>query len=263
MTVTESPAVVHSPGAPPPDGPLCKGRAIVIGASSGIGAALVRRLVADGYRVAALARRGERLAELEQELGEAALTRVHDVTDRQVVPVLFEDLVRGLGGLDLLVYAAGIMPKVGPQEYDTEKDVAILETNLCGMIAWGNEAARLFGSQRRGTICGISSIAGVRGRRGQPVYGTSKAAMDHYLEALRNRLDEYGVHVVTIRPGFVETEMTAGLGLRGAISADQAARGIQRAIERHATVRYLPRRWWLVAQIVRSIPSFFFRRMSI
>ena len=255
--------MTDTPKTPSSPSPRVPGRAIVVGASSGIGAALVEQLAAAGYRVAALARRGERLEALATSAGGQVVTRVHDVGQTAEVPGLFEDLVTELGGLDLLVYAAGIMPAVGPREYDTAKDLSMLQVNLGGCVAWCNEAARLFGTQRSGTICGISSIAGVRGRKGQPVYGTSKAAMDHYLEALRNRLAEVGAHVVTIRPGFVDTEMTADLGLKGAISADAAASRIMSAIRWRANVRYVPLKWWAVAQVVRAIPSFLFKRMSI
>ena len=116
---------------------------------------------------------------------------------------------------------------------------------------------------RRKFSCGISSIAGVRGRKPQPAYGTSKAAMDHYLEALSGRLAEVGAHVVTIRPGFVETEMTAELGLKGAISADAAARSILRAVRWRANVRYVPWKWWAVAQVIGAIPRLVFKRMTI
>jgi NAD(P)-dependent dehydrogenase (short-subunit alcohol dehydrogenase family) len=139
----------------------------------------------------------------------------------------------------------------------------MLDTNLCGCVAWCNEAARLFTTQRAGTICGISSIAGVRGRKGQPVYGTSKAAMDHYLESLRNRLAVVGVHVCTIEPGFVDTPMTEGLGLKGAISAKSAAAQILRAARRRVNTRYVPRKWELIAAVVRYIPSVLFKRLDI
>lgn len=254
---------MSSTAAPTASDATVRRRAVVVGASSGIGAALVRRLVADGYAVAALARRRDRLEALRADLGDAVITREHDVTDTAAVPALFEELARELGGLDLLVYAAGFMPEVGPREYDTEKDLRMIAVNLHGCVAWCNEAARLFTSQRSGTICGISSIAGVRGRKGQPVYGTTKAAMDHYLDALRARLAEVGAHVCTIRPGYVQTEMTAGLDLSGAITADQAAAGIARAVRRRADVRYVPLKWWAIAQVVRAIPGFLFKRLSI
>ena len=153
-------------------------RAIIVGASSGIGAALVRQLVAEGAHVAALARRSEELEELRAGAsgapGEVSV-HVHDVCDVEAVPALFEELVAGLGGLDLLVFAAGIMPSIGRDEYDTQADLAMLEINLGGCVAWCNPAANLFTTQRGGTIVGISSIAGARGRKGNPMYGTTKA----------------------------------------------------------------------------------------
>ncbi|MEM7306219.1 MAG: SDR family NAD(P)-dependent oxidoreductase [Planctomycetota bacterium] len=251
--------------------PPGKRRAIVVGASSGMGEAIVRQLAAEGYRVAALARRAERLEELRAAASEAAertggavIVRAHDVANTDEVPALFEELVRELGGLDLLVFAAGIMPKIEPKEYDTAKDLDILSVNVAGCVAWCNPTAHLFQTQREGTIVGISSIAGDRGRKGNPVYCTSKAAMNTYLEALRNRLSEVGVHVCTIKPGYVDTAMTKGMdGLFWLISAEQAARQILAAARNRVNTRYVPVRWNLVGLVLRLVPSFLFRKASI
>ena len=250
--------------------PSCT-RAIVVGASSGIGAALVEELAARGMRVAALARRESELKQLAERLapvctasGGRVVVRVHDAARTADVPALFEELHEALGGIDLVVYAAALMPKTAPDEYDTEKDLAQLAVNVGGCIAWGNAAARLFSSQRRGTLVGISSIAGERGRKGNPVYGATKAAMNHYLEALRNRLADRGAHVVTIKPGFVETAMTAGMGkLLWLIGPKEAARAILKAVDGRANERFVPCRWWLVAFVIRSIPSFVFKKLSV
>ena len=259
--------------APPPSvrgAPPDRRRAIVVGASSGIGAALVRRLAREGYRVVALARRTEQLDELAREarpeaerLGGGLWTASHDVRAVEDVPALLERLVRDLGGLDLFVFAAGVMPEIGPEEYDTAKDLDILTINFAGCVAWCNEVARLMGSQRSGTILGISSIAGVRGRKGNPLYGASKAAMTHYLEALRNRLAEKRVHVCTIKPGYVDTAMTQGMKTFWLISADEAADTILRSARRGVNQRFVPWRWSLVALALLSIPSFLFRRLNI
>lgn len=244
-----------------------RGRAIVVGASSGMGAALCRRLAADGWHVAALARSTHKLAELEAQAAAVdgrVLARAHDVHDVASVPALWEELVRELGGLDMLIYAAGAMPEIGPKEYSTEKDLELIDVNLTGCIAWCNEAARFFGSQRSGKIVGISSVAGDRGRKGNPVYCTTKAAMNTYLEALRNRLGDLGVSVTTIKPGFVDTQMTQGMeGLFWLISADEAAKQILSAARWRANERYVPRRWWFVMTAIKSIPSFVFRRLNV
>ena len=249
---------------------LNRGSAIVVGASSGIGAALVERLAGEGWRVAALARRGEELAALASRAGPAAaaaggalVVHEHDVHDTAGVPALFESLVRQLDGLDLLVYAAGIMPAVARGEYDTGKDLQILAVNFGGLVAWGNAAAALFHTQRSGAIVGISSISANRGRKGNPLYGASKAALDNYLESLRNRLAEVGVHVCTIKPGYVATRMTAGMDkLFWVVSADDAAAAILEAVRSRANERYVLRRWWMVGTVIRFIPSFVFRRLN-
>lgn len=247
-------------------------RALVIGASSGIGAELVRQLAREGAHVAALARRKPELDALAHALAAdvggapgKVLTRAHDVTDVADVPAAFEEVVRALGGLDLVVFAAGVMPVVGPEEYDTDKDLGMVDANLGGCIAWGNAAARYFHTQRAGTLVGIGSIAGDRGRKGNPVYGASKAGMDHYLEALRNRLAERGVRVLTVKPGMVETPMTAHLEkLVMPVGAERAAREILAAARgRLWNIRYVPLRWWAVSVAIRAIPSFLFRRTNV
>lgn len=248
-------------------------RALVVGASAGMGAALVRQLVAEGYAVGALARSADKLAALEAECAEIGATsggrvvaRAHDVTDYDAVPALFEELVTDLGGLDLFIFSAGVMPAIEPREYSTAKDFDIVDVNLKGCIAWTNQTAMLFQTQRSGTIVGISSIAGDRGRKGNPVYCTSKAAMNTYLEALRNRLSEVGVHVCTIKPGYVATQMTEGMG--GLLydttvaSPQKAADLILRAARSKANTRYVRRLWWGIATIVKSIPSAIFRHMN-
>lgn len=246
-------------------------RALVVGASSGIGAALVEQLVREGYSVVALARRADKLAELElrceafeDERGGRLIVRAHDSEQREEIPALFEELVQRLGGLDLFVYAAGVMPAMGRHEYNTAKDLHILAVNTLGLIAWTNPVAELMRSQRHGTIVGISSIAGDRGRKGHPAYCTSKAAMNTYLEALRNRLAEDNVHVCTIKPGYVDTSMTKGMEkLFWLASPQEAAEKILIAARARANVRYVKRRWVLVGTVIKSIPSFIFRHLNI
>jgi len=242
--------------------------AIVVGASSGMGAALVEQLASEGVRVVAIARRKDALEELARRCGSNVIPLAHDVHDFAAVPALFERCVRELGGLDLFVYATGIMTEVGAHEFDTRKDLEMLAVNVGGAVAWTNEVAKLFRTQRSGTIVGISSIAGERGRKGNPVYGTTKAALNHYLEALRNRLADYDVHVCTIKPGFVETAMLAqaraqGRSIKGAITAQAAARSILKAARARRNEVFVPFKWTLVAAVIRNIPSFLFKGMNI
>lgn len=243
-------------------------QAVVVGASSGIGAALAKRLAAGGCQVAVVARRAEELARVCEEINAGGPVRAraypHDVRAAEEVPALFQQIAADLGGLDLVIFAAGVQPRVAPDEYCTEKDRLIVEVNVIGAMAWLNEAARRFERAGGGTIVGIASIAADRGRRGNPAYGASKAALDHFLEALRNRLSVRGVNVVTIKPGFVDTDLTRGMsGLFWLISADQAADKILASAGRGSVTAYVPARWRLVGLIIRSIPSFLFRRLKI
>ncbi len=243
--------------------------ALVVGASSGIGEALARQLAAGGARVVLVARREDELRRIMEEINvgagcERAIAVAHDVRAADDVPDLVQEIARRLGGLDLVVYAAGTMPQVGADEFDTAKDRDMIEVNLFGAVAWLNPVADRMARLGRGTIVGIGSVAGDRGRAPNPVYCTSKAGFHAYLEALRNRLARRGVKVVTIKPGFVDTAMTRGkAGLFWVISADRAAEIILAKARRGVVTAYVPARWRVVMTIVRSIPSFIFSRLGI
>jgi short-subunit dehydrogenase len=243
-------------------------RAIIVGASSGIGAALARKLAVEGFTLALLARRADLLAALCEEInsnaGEIrAVSYIHDVTDYASVPGLFEEIIANLGGLDLFIYNSGISFPSGMKHFEFEKDRRVTEVNYMGALAWLNPVAALFYNQKAGQIVGISSVAGERGRIGNPSYNASKAALTCYLESLRNRLTRRGVHVLTVKPGYVLTEMTSGVkNLYFVITAQRAAADISKAIHRRKQVIYIAPIWLVVMFIVRNIPSIIFRRLS-
>jgi NADP-dependent 3-hydroxy acid dehydrogenase YdfG len=244
-------------------------RAIVVGASSGIGEAIALRLASDGAAVALIGRREAELQRVAGAIGRSgrgrAIVVAHDATHYERTPELFERLVGELGGLDLLVYAAGVQFNPSEGEYDFAKDRWMLETNALGLIAWGDVVAPHFEAARRGTILGLSSIAGERGRRSFPGYSTSKAAMTAYLEALRNRIARAGVNVVTIKPGFVDTALTRGMpGLLWLIPPERAAELALKIARRGGSPSaFVPWRWSIVAFIVRHLPSFVFRKLNL
>jgi short-subunit dehydrogenase len=241
--------------------------AIIVGASSGIGEALAKRLVRAGWRVGLVARRRDKLEDLAAALNSGAGRRVffyeHDVTDYGAVPELFQRITHEMEGFDMIIYCAGAMPAVAVDEYNFEKDRLVLEVNVLGAIAWLNEAATRCERQQTGTIVGISSVAGDRGRKPQPVYCASKAALNTYLEGLRNRLGHRGVKVITIKPGPTRTPMTEGLKMPFMISAEESADRIYRAIRKGGNVAYVPRIWWPIMTIIRMIPSVLFRGKNI
>lgn len=240
------------------------GRALIVGASDGIGAALVRRLAQEGWRVAAVARNAQKLKSLAGEFPPGVvLTYSHDVRNTGETLQLFDRIVAELGGLDMIQYPAGVMPNVREDEYNIEKDRDIIEVNCLGAAAWLNCAAALFEKQKKGILCGISSIAGDRGRRGNPGYHASKAWLDAFLESLRNRLARHGVTVTTIKPGYIDTAMTRGRAkLFWVISADECARRILNACRQGAVTRYVPMRWFWVGFIIKRVPSFIMTRFG-
>jgi decaprenylphospho-beta-D-erythro-pentofuranosid-2-ulose 2-reductase len=241
--------------------------AVVVGASSGMGEELARQLSVGGCRVAIVARREEELRRAAGAIAASGAPEpaiyVHDVREYECVPSLLQAIARDLGGLDLIIYSAGVMPSVEEGEYSFAKDRQMIEVNLLGAIAWLNEAAVRFERAGAGTIVGISSVAGERGRRTMPVYCTSKAALTTYLEALRNRLGRLGVKVVTVKPGPVDTPMTRDLTKKPLlIPADKAAQSILAAAERGAPSAYIPGIWKWIFLVLRNIPSPIFKKLN-
>ena len=233
-----------------------------------MGAALARLLGSQGYSLALVARRKTLLAELSREINRAAgetraVPFVHDVRKYASAPTLLRKIVAQLGGLDTVIYAAGVNFPPGLHGYDFEGDRDMLEVNLLGAFAWLDPVAAMFEAARYGQIVGLSSVAGDRGRVGNPGYNASKAGLTSYLESLRNRLTRYGVSVLTVKAGFVRTDMLAAAQkVMFPITAEQAARDIYQAMRRRKQQIYTPWFWWWIMLVVRNIPSAIFRRLS-
>jgi NADP-dependent 3-hydroxy acid dehydrogenase YdfG len=180
--------------------------AVITGASSGIGAATARALAAQGYRLALLARRVERLEELAGELGETAVAIAADVTNRDTVVAAADQIKQDLGGADVLVNNAGVM-LLGPFG-STQREEArrMVEVNLLGAMT----ATEVFLDQLRdggGDLVNISSVAGRTARAGNAAYAATKWGMNGWSEALRQELQP-DVRVIVIEPGAVATELT-------------------------------------------------------
>ncbi len=233
-----------------------------------MGAALARRLAREGYSLALIARRRSLLESLCEEINRAdgetrAVPYVHDVSDYAAVPDLLRRIVSDLGGLDLVVYAAGVNFPPGLGEYNFDGDRQMLEVNLIGAFAWLDPIASMFQSAGGGQIVGLCSVAGDRGRVGNPGYNTSKAGLATYLEALRNRLTRHGVNVLTVKPGFVQTDMLrAAQRVLFPITAEKAADDIWKAMRARRQQVYTPWFWSWIMLVVRNIPSVVFRRLS-
>lgn len=243
-------------------------RGLIIGASDGLGAELARKLSKEGYSLALLARRRDKLDALCREItadGQLARAYVHNVAEYDKVPALLLKIVADLGGLDLVIFAAGVnLPPGGMDKYSFENDRKMIEVNLIGAMAWLHPISEMFQSAKAGQIVGISSVAGDRGRVGNPGNNISKAGLTTYLEALRNRLTRHGVNVLTVKPGFMKTEMlkTALGPTPFAIEPSKAADDIIKAMKKHKQVIYTSSIWRWIMLAIQHTPSFIFRRLS-
>ena len=247
--------------------------ALIIGASTGMGAALARVLAARGYTVALIGRQGDKLAQLAQDINGAgngqASAYPHDVRKYDEALELFSrvasDIAAAGASFRLVVYTAGVMPAETNGVWSFEDERAMIETNVIGAIRWLDLAAAAFQRSGGGTIAAISSVAGDRGRRGNSAYMASKAALSTFLESLRYRLHGTNVRVVTIKPGYVATPMTADAKLPKplTISVDQAAQRIAAACERGSAVAYVPGYWRAIMWVIRALPASLMARLPI
>ncbi|MBK7452876.1 MAG: SDR family NAD(P)-dependent oxidoreductase [Anaerolineales bacterium] len=244
-------------------------RGIIIGASGGIGAALSRKLAREGFALALIDRNKTPLQILCDEINQAAgepraLIYEHDITKYSTIPSLLQRVIADLGGLDTLVYIAGLIYFPKMDEYNFAEDQKMVEVNLLGAMAWTGAVAPLFQNAKSGQIVGISSVAGDRGRVGNPGYNASKASFTNYLEALRNRLSRHGVSVLTVKPGFVKTAPTLEnvKKLMFAVEPNVAADLIWDGMKKRRQTIYVSGIWKLIMLVIRHIPSFIFRRLS-
>lgn len=239
-------------------------RIIIVGASSGIGAALAKAYLDEGHSVALIARSIDKLRALASEgsPGQAHIF-VHDVTQTHEVPALFQSVTEALGGLDLVIYSSGVLSSVAIDEFSTGKDIAMIDVNVTGGVAWLNEAANRFQHVGHGQLVGLSSVAGERGRKPSPVYGASKAFFSTYLESLASRLWKQGIAVTCLKPGFIRTPMIEHLGkLPFQITVEEAAKQMMRVIRRRRRVAYIPGIWRWVSLALRLMPHFVMKRLK-
>lgn len=231
-------------------------RAIVLGASSGIGQGVARLLVEKGYTVGITGRRAELLNKLKAERPESYITHSFDITDTSTSALHLHELVGKLGGLDLLIINSGTGHRNEALDFEAEKP-AIL-TNVLGFTAVADWAFNYFKDNGGGHLAVVSSVAGIRGMRFAPAYGASKAYQINYMQALRNKAKKLNLPVVIsdIRPGFVDTVMGQGEGVFWVASVEKAARLIVSSLLRKEEIIYVSRRWRGMAQLIRLLPRF-------
>lgn len=167
--------------------------------------------------------------------------------------------------IDWVYCVFGYLGEQEEAQKDFEKSRQIIEVNYVGAVSLLNPIAEVFAKKGKGSIIGISSVAGERGRMSNYMYGSAKAAFTTYLDGMRNRLAKHGVHVLTVKPGFMRTRMTEGLPLPGPLTAnpDQAARRIVKAAHKRKNTLYVLPIWGLIMLIIRNIPEFLFKKLSL
>lgn len=236
-------------------------KAVVVGASSGMGRELTKVLVSQGYTVGVMARRVELLQQLQAELGAGVVVEAADVADWAGAMKALRQLIERMGGVELVVLNAGTGDINPNLEWGLEHST--IATNVTGFAALANVAMAHFLEVGAGHLVGISSIGALRGGRESPAYNASKAFVSNYLEGLRQKVCHQRLPIVVtdIQPGFVQTAMAKGEGIFWSAPTETAAWQIYGAICKKRRHAYITRRWRLVAWILKAMPSWLYERM--
>ncbi|KMO40899.1 short-chain dehydrogenase [Methylobacterium variabile] len=238
---------------------------LILGARSDIGRAVARRFARAGASVILAARRSNELAADVSDLAIRHKVKAEaiefDVTDGD--PEAFFEALPTLP--DVVVMVVGLLGDQARSETDLEAATAVMAANFTGPVAYLLAAARRLEARGSGCIVGISSVAGDRGRKSNYVYGSAKAGFTAFLSGLRNRLFGQGVAVITVKPGFVATQMTAGLKLPPLLTAQpgEVADAIWTAVEKRKDVIYIRPIWRLIMMAIQNVPEPLFKRLSL
>jgi len=235
-------------------------KAIVIGATSGIGRELAKILSLNNYVVGMAGRRTELLSNLQREISGSYIKRI-DVTKLEEAITLLKELIQEMGGMDLIVISSGV-GFINPElVWKQEKET--IDVNISGFAAIANAAFKYFSNQGSGHIVGISSVAAIRGSGEAPAYNASKAFVSNYLEGLRQKARKSGIAITVteIQPGFIDTAMAKGEGLFWVSPPGKAARQIFKAINSKKKHAYITKRWRLIALLLKIIPGWIYNKI--
>jgi len=243
-------------------------KVLIIGASSAIAQATARLFAGAGDRLFLVARNADKLQAVAADLsirGAAQVeTQVLDVNDTAAHLGVIDAAYSRLGDLDTVLIAHGTLPDQNACQVSFELTRQELATNALSIIALLTELANRFEHQGYGTLAVISSVAGDRGRQSNYIYGAAKAMVNTFLQGLRNRLQPAGVQVLTVKPGFVDTPMTADFK-KGFLWAqpETVANDIYRAVEKQKDIIYSPFFWRFIMLLIKATPEFIFKRTRL
>ncbi|WP_019626650.1 SDR family oxidoreductase [Thioalkalivibrio sp. ALJT] len=248
-------------------------RIVLFGATSAIASAVARELATPDTQLFCVARDGTALQALLDDLRVRADdtdgTRIQgttaDLADIDAHAAVWQQAQQALGEVDAVLLAWGTLPDQAACDASVEATLDAIHVNGTSAIALLARIAPDFERQGRGVIAAIGSVAGDRGRQSNYAYGTAKGMLATYLQGLRNRLFFHGVDVVTLKPGFVRTPMTAGFNRAGALWAEPeaVASGIVKAMQRGREVAYLPWIWRIIMTVIRLLPEYLFKRLKL
>ncbi len=244
-------------------------RILVIGATSAIATACCRLWAEQGHEFFLVARDAEKLQQTAQDLEARGAKSVNsftmDVLDTPQHALMLQQCISTHRQIDIALVAHGTLPDQTACEQDAELALQEFSINGSSVISLLSLLAEQFTLQRCGSLAVISSVAGDRGRPSNYLYGSAKAAVSAFCEGLHARLFKIGVHVITIKPGFVDTPMMQGLTLPKVlvVPPEYVAKQIVSAINNKKAVLYTPRFWALIMLIIRSIPNFIFKRLNL
>lgn len=242
---------------------------LIIGGTSAIACACARHWAAQGANLFLTGRHIDRLEATAADLRVRGASGVNmyvlDVNDYAQHAAMLSACSNSLGRIDTVLVAHGTLADQAHCERDAEAAVREFSTNATATIALLTLLAATLEQQRAGTIAVISSVAGDRGRASNYLYGAAKAAVTTFCEGLRARLYKCNVQVLTIKPGMVDTPMTAGLPLPAMLVAtpERVATDIVRAIERRKDSLYTPWFWAAIMLVIRSLPRYIFKRVAL
>lgn len=244
---------------------------LIVGATSGIGLALGHLFAKDGTRLVLAGRDADALrriaAELWQRYEVAVATEAFDALNLEdPEPFLDRCFGHGDGRIDGLLVCHGYLPTPEAAKTDALTVRRTIEVNFTSVASLLTGAARRLEGRRGSWIAAISSVAGDRGRRDNYVYGSAKGGLSIFLQGLRSRLHRKGVHVLTIKPGFVDTPMlrgSAAAGSRLAASPERVAQDIHAAIRRRRDILYTPWFWRPILFLIRLVPERIFKRLKV
>ncbi|ABM62315.1 SDR family oxidoreductase [Halorhodospira halophila] len=248
---------------------MSRPRIVIFGATSAITQALARHYAESGAALTLLGRNEERLQEVAADLrarGAADTTILRfDADDPQQLTAVVDRCWRESAPVDLAIIGYGTLPDQAACEREPDQAAQALATNGVSVIVLLLALARHFEGQDHGSIAVFSSVARDRGRPSNAVYGAAKGAVSIFLSGLRARLHKSGVHVLTIKPGFVDTPMTQGLALPRVLltTPERVAADLRKAIQRRRSTLYTPWFWRWILLIIRSIPEPLFKRLSL